>query len=206
MKRTLQWFGLLAGVLLFALAPAASGQDVVQPPSLNGYYKHLPLRGASSEQVRNAIVSGVALRTVPMWNYTITSPVDGGTYSGVMVGGSPYFNGARTTNVSGVLVPLIINMPDGGKFDPTAADPCGSATPIIAVQGSPLLQPTAFSMNGVNVGNGQYIDAFQRASFFGANVSATGDSYHTTLAPVTTLPAQTINIPANQGASYNFGG
>jgi hypothetical protein len=210
MKRTLQWFGqwlgLIAGTILFALAPAAFGQESAQPPHLAGYYKHLPLRGARSEQVMGAIESGAAIRTVPMWNYTITSPVDGNTYSGAMVGGSPYFNGLRNTKIPVVLVPLIIKMPDGSNFDPTAADPCGSTTPIAAVQGSPVLQPTAYSMNGVNVGTGQYLDAFQRASFFATNVSTTGDSYHTTLAPVTTLAAQTITIPANEGASYSLGG
>src|SRR5579872_2767535 len=151
MRRTLQWFSLLAGILVVVLAPRAFAQDAVRPSHLNGYYKHLSLRGARPEKIQGAIEAGAAIKTVPMWSYSITSPVDGNSYSGVMVGGSPYFNGLRTTKIPVVLVPLIIKMPDGSTFDPTAADPCGSTTPIAAVQGSPILQPSAYSMNGISV-------------------------------------------------------
>ena len=63
-------------------------------------------------------------------------------------------------------------------------------------------------MNGVDVGSGQYIDAFQRAEFF-SKVSATGDRYHLALSPVTTLAVQTFSVPAGEGKTYDattFGG
>jgi hypothetical protein len=57
-----------------------------------------------------------------MWDYSVVSPLDGNTYAGTMVGRSIYFHRARTTNIPTFLVPLIINMPDGGVFNPTKAD------------------------------------------------------------------------------------
>ncbi len=145
--------------------------------------------------------------SIPLWTYTVTSPADGLTYTGKMVGASPYFNGARTTNVPTVVIPLIIKMPDGGVYDPTASDRCTTwGNSITQVLASPIFQPSFYTMKGINMGTGQYIDEFQRGNFYNANVSATGDSYHTVLSPVTTLAAQTISIPNNQGTSMFLGG
>jgi hypothetical protein len=108
-----------------------------------------------------------------------------------------------------VIVPLIIVMPDGGTFDPTVLDPCSlstTLTPLQQVMGSPVFQPTFFAMNGINLGTGMYSDEFQRANFYEANVSATGNSYHTVLSPITTLAAQTIHIPTNEGATHSISG
>jgi hypothetical protein len=165
------------------------------------YSKVVPLTGVSEAAVRLAVASGT---TVPMWNFSLTSPVDGNSYSGVMVGRSPFFHGARTTYVAAVIVPLIVNMPDGGVFDPTVADPCAqSHSPLALVQQSPLLQTASFSINGTSVGTTQYIDAFQRANFWEANVSITGSRYHTMLSPVTTTNAATFNVPSGMGATYS---
>jgi len=143
-----------------------------------------------------------------MWNYSTVSPLDGNTYSGTMVGGDPFFNGARTTNIPTYIVPLIIDMPDGGVFDPTALDSCSpsaSITPVAQVQQSPMFTATNWTMNGINIGNSQYIDAFQRANFWEANVSATGNSFHSMLSPVTTLGAITIQIPSGYGTTNSVG-
>jgi hypothetical protein len=134
-----------------------------------------------------------------MWQYSLTSPIDGNNYSGVMVGRSPFFHGARTTSVNTIIVPIRFVMPNGQVFDPTVVDqtcsPQGSA--VVLTQQSPIVQPTSFTMGGTNVGPAQYIDAFQRANFWD-EVSPTGDRYHTTL-NTSTLSAVTVNVPANSG-------
>ena len=208
MKRALWSLGLATALLLSAVAPVVFGQDASEPFFLNGYHSVVPLRSSAAAKVRQAIDSAaVVSQSIPMWNYSVTSPVDGNSYSGTMVGASPFFNGARTTNIPTVIVPLIIVMPDGTRFDPSVIDPCvPSASPVNLVLGSPIFQPSLFTMNGINVGNTQYIDAFQRANFYDANVSMTGDSYHTILGPVSTLSAVTVNIPANEGQTWNLGG
>src|SRR5260370_22464089 len=116
-----------------------------------------------------------------------------------MVGRSPFNHGARTTSITKQIVPLIINMPDGGVFDPTAPDPLCSPTntPLAVAQQSPIFQPFNFSFGGTPVGNTQYTDAFQRANFW-SNVSVTGDSYHT-LMNVATLDSVILNVPVGLG-------
>lgn len=174
---------------------------------LHGYFGVSPLRESTPEIVR-AEVNAAATSTIPLFNYTIVG-YDGNTYSGTMVGRSPFAHGARTTNVHLFLIPIIFHMPDGGTFDPTAADSCAAGkTDLSLVQGSPLLTPTDFVMNGVDVGTSQYVDAFQRASFW-TNVSPTGTRYHTVLSPVTVLSAVSVTVPTSMGqtwAASQFGG
>jgi hypothetical protein len=193
-------------ILSFALALTILGaqrvlaqQDsaaVATPPP--GYFTVMPLKGVSAAMIHANVA---AATTIPLWNYSITSPVDGLTYSGSMVGRSPYFHGARTTAVPTYIVPIIINMPDGGVFNPTIADSkCSPAgTPLSLVQNSPLMQLADYPMNGIDVGTGQYIDAFQRANFW-SKVSATGSRYHTTLNAITLNPV-TVNVPSGQGTT-----
>jgi hypothetical protein len=58
--------------------------------------------------------------TIPFWNYSVVSPLDGQTYQGTMVGRSPFFNGHRTTVVNTDLIPVIIKFEDTATvFDPT---------------------------------------------------------------------------------------
>jgi hypothetical protein len=132
-----------------------------------------------------------------------------------MVGRSPFFHGARTTNIPVVIIPVKFTMVDhdaGGAtvFDPTALDPTCSpnGSALTVFQNSPILNAVNFTMpfpplgGGVNVGSGQYIDEFQRANFW-SSVSVTGDRYHTVLSPVTTLPVQAVSVPTGLGKGYN---
>jgi hypothetical protein len=152
--------------------------------------------------------SGTTGVNLPLWEYTTTSPADGNTYTGWMVGRSPYAHGMRTTNIQTFIVPLIVNVSDGlgGTFDPTVADgTClGGNVPLTLFQQSPVLTSTSLSFGPTNVGTTQYPDAFQRGNFWNspANVAATGNAYHTLLTNATTLAAQTITIPSGLGESY----
>jgi hypothetical protein len=204
MKGALLSLGLASAVLLAAVAPAVFGQDAAPI----GFGKVVPLQPSRIVQSRSAIGSVVAGSSIPMWNYTVTSPIDNKNYSGVMVGASPFMNGARTTNIPTVVIPLKVNFTfDGSVFDPTAANArCSSfGAALNGVLNSPVFQSASFTMNGVNLGFGQYTDEFQRANFYNSNVAATGDSYHTVLSPVTVLPVQTITIPTAEGQTYWFG-
>lgn len=209
MKRVFFVVGWAAAFILWVAAPKIGfAQNAAPAPSIQIRYKTIPLHAvsAASKTSRGAAAAAVAAQGLPTWNYSITSPMDGNLYTGTIVGASPYFNGARTTNIPTFIVPLIVVMPDGGIFDPTASDSCaGSLTPIAQVQGSPIFNATQFTMNGINMGNDQYVDAFQRANFWSTNVVTTGESYHTVLSPVTTLPAVTIQIPSGMGSTNSLG-
>jgi hypothetical protein len=202
-------------IILRALAVAQDAEQLPQAP-LQGYYTYGKLRGVTTEQ---AMRGAAAATSVPLFSYIVTASRDSSTRSGVMVGRSPFFHGARTTNIPVVIIPVKFTMVDhdaGGAtvFDPTAADPTcsphGSAQTVLL--NSPILNPVDFTMpfsGGVHVGSGQYIDEFQRANFW-SSVSVTGDRYHTVLFPVTTLPVQSVSVPTGHGKGYNavadFGG
>jgi hypothetical protein len=196
---------LFAGAGLCALTPRLFAQDtesLSQRREPRAYFAKKPLAGVSHRTIR-ALVQASA--TIPFWDYSITSPVDGQVYSGMMVGRSPFFHGARTTNITAVIVPLIMRFSDGTVFDPTATDNnCSPAgTPVNLTQNSPIFTALDIRMGGVDMGVTQYTDAFQRGNFWGANVSATGNRYHTVLSPVIVTSAQTATAPSANGAVFS---
>jgi hypothetical protein len=195
-------FFLAAGLVTLATPVAAQNAVHITEP-LHGYYTYGQLRGVTTEQ---AIRSGSAATSIPMWAYSVTASRDGSTRTGVMVGRSPFFHGARETDIPAFIVPLKVDMPDGGVFDPGVADPtCLSGkVPTTVFGNSPLFQTTDFIMDGVDMGTTQYIDAFQRANFFSEVVSATGSRYRTELSP-TTLAEQTLTVPTNKGGTFSTG-
>jgi hypothetical protein len=203
MKRTLMLLLFFVAAELTAISPVRAQTPVPLNQPVYPYYAYGVLKGMTTEE---AINGSVAATTIPMGPYTVVSNRDGNTYSGVVVGRSPFFHGNTTTNVPTFIVPVKINMPDGGVFDPGVADSTclGNKVPTTVTQNSPLFQSAPFTMNGENEGTTQYIDAFQRSEF-SQLVSATG-RYHLKLSPVKTLAEQTFNVPANEGGTFTIGG
>jgi hypothetical protein len=204
MKRTALSLLVTLVASLVAMAAPALAQDAIpltQP--LQAYYTHGTLQGVTTEQ---AVRGAMAATTIPMGLYSVTSSRDSNQYSGVIVGRSPFFHGARTTNVPAFIVPVKVKMVDGHTFDPSIADATclSSKVPLTVFQNSPLFQSTAFTMNGVGVGTTQYTDAFQRAEFW-QNISVTANRYHMMLSPVTTLAEQSLTLTSNQGNDFSAG-
>jgi hypothetical protein len=209
MKRIVISLLSLMAAGLVALASPALAQNAEQPGQLHGYFAAVPLHGATTAE---ALRSGSAGTTVPMFAYTFTASRDSLQHPGVMIGRSPFAHGARTTNIKTVLIPVIFKLKDQANnsvtdtFDPTATDSTCSphGKPLTLVQNSPVLQPVDFTMpasGGINVGTGQYLDEFQRASFW-SNVMVTGDRFHTVLSPVSVAPTQTLTLTTSQGLGY----
>lgn len=192
---------LFAGPGLCVVTPILFAQDASSLPQPRAYSTVIPLRNVSPETVQ---AGSVAATTIPLWNFSVTSPIDNNVYSGMMVGRSPLYHGARITNIPAKIVPLIIKFSDGTVFDPTASDStCSPAgTPLSLVQNSPLFVPLDISMGTVDIGTAQYLDAFQRGNFW-TNVSVTENRYHTTLSPVTVLSALTVSVPKADGAVFS---
>ena len=142
---------------------------------------------------------------IPTWTEDFVSPKDGISYPIQMIGADPTFNGARRRHIAVNIVPLVIVLADGTTFDPNAPDPCANNSDIVSlVMESPLFQTYVFTVNGVDLGVGQYVDEFQRANFY-SYTQRTGDKYHMILDP-TVLPAVTLNIPAGASMVWSFGG
>jgi hypothetical protein len=203
---------LLSAFVMLCLSTSGFAQEQASADGLHWYTTVKPWRQGTIETARR---QSAAATTLPLWGFNVNSSRDGNNYSGTIVGRSPFFHGARTTNIHVFIVPLKIHMPDTGHtFDPTVADPFGclptGSTALSLTQGSPIFQSPAsdWIFNGADVGSGQYLDVFQRAEFFD-DVSVTGNRYHTTLSPVTTLAASVFNVPSGEGQTYDatsFGG
>ena len=138
---------------------------------------------------RHGLVAG-GLVTVPFWTSTVTSPVDGQSYTFSMVGSSPYSATPSNTNVTYVPVVLRIHvtrLSTGVQYviDPTAVSHCDTQSASRRFFNSPIFRPvTSLVSNGVNVagtaGGQQLISAFQRANFWSA---VHGTNYGVTLVP-----------------------
>ena len=192
---------LFVTVLVCAAVPGF-GQSATKPKDHSQQFKRmftvLPLKDTekpSKQQIQNNAATG---GTIPFWNYSIVSPLDGKTYQGTMVGRSPFFNGHRTTVIPTYIVPVNLTFADTGTlFDPVNVDSCLGDSVLNVVTGSPIFQNVDYTMNGVNVGSAQYVDAFQRANFW---THVAGTPYHTVLGQKT-LPAINVTVPAANGTT-----
>jgi hypothetical protein len=198
----------LCFITLLLCAGFASAQKQALPKlTLKTYH---PIPKASGNAAINQAGTGL-----PLFTYTVKSSRDHNTYSGAIVGNRPFKNGGGTVTVKTQIVPVVIvtervatSLSPSGIFttapgvrtsDPTKNDnSCLAApnnNPVRLVQQSPIFRPTNFSFGGTNVGDTQYIDAFQRAEFWDVINRGT---YHVKLAPTTLAPV-VVHVPAASG-------
>ena len=201
-------------VCAFAFTTAFAQDD--QPiPVAPGTPLSQKFHGPASLQ--NAAAPPITGSTIPSFNYSVISPVDGKTYNGTIIGVNPATNPGKTTVVPTILVPVKLNFKYSSTtsfiFDPTAADAgClgGGNNAFSLTQLSPIFNDANFVLGGVNVGNTQYLDAFERANFWTDVIASGGANYHTLLG-VAPMPTQTVTITsANSGTPngtvYSFSG
>jgi hypothetical protein len=135
--------------------------------------------------------------TLPTWNGSFM--YNGKSYTYNMVGTAPTSNAATTIPVFIIPVKIVITSKSGTKttYDPEHVLSNGK-TVVQNVIDSPLFDSTTtYTQGGVNVGTTQYIDAYQRANFWGAVRGH--PNYHLILGGPTVLPEQTLNPSSSQG-------
>jgi len=199
------------------LATLVSAQNSAQLPKLHAYTAVRPARVSPSAAAAAATAS-----SLPVFSYSTTSSRDGNNYSGVMVGSSPFDGGNGSTSVNTQVIPVVIKVhrvatgiDSNGilsvakgdvTFNPTVPNAaCMTApnnVPVKLFMQSPLIQRTDFNFGGTDVGSAQYIDAFQRASFW----TQIGSGYHVKLDPVRVLPSIVIDVPNDRGLSLGIFG
>ena len=171
-----------------AAEPAAQPMFTVLPPH-GTWGKHFP----------------VALQT---WSGSIS--YSGHTYNFTMVGTDPASTNTTTT-VTTYIVPVIMKYTRAiygsshHTFNPTR-DTQNGVTIVQNVLNSPLFNNVDWSWGGTDVGTEEYVDAYQRASFW--QDVTTNTNYHVVLSP-SVLTAMTIKpTKAQGGAVINnpFGG
>ena len=131
------------------------------------------------------------------WNGTFT--YNNTQYNYVMVGHDP--STGQAAEISTYLIPVKIVLSDGTTYDPTSGGPTGALARTIL---SPIFDSTTtYTQGGVNVGQTQYVDAFQRANFW--SIVQSNPGYHVLLggptARVQVLPTLTLNVPSQYGHS-----
>lgn len=140
---------------------------------------------------------------LPIWHYDVVSPVNGASYSGYIVGTDPFLRGARTTSIPVILVPFIVQFTNTSTgftttFDPSTAPDAGCTagqTAMSLVENSPIFQNYPWTLNGVDVGMTQYLDAFQRSNFW-EGVQEAENHVHTLL-------TYTVGEPLRLPLSYS---
>lgn len=219
MKRFM--FALLC-VALLCFSCAAFAQDDSQlpdPSTLPTFDLSQTNQAQSDGNVGDSIAAGIVATAknasatgvgIPLWSYQVSSPVDGNTYTGVMVGRSPLVRGTRTTTVPVVIIPVVIEAQQGFVMNPTSADPgCTqniAATPLSLTQQSPIFNNVGWTFGPTFMGNTQYPDATQRANFWQAMAANGGqNAYHTLLGTPTVAPTQVVIAPgATPGSAIPF--
>lgn len=168
----------LAGLVAFCSVAAAQEPIPIFEPESAAIHDGIRL---PSRAFRN---TGPSL---PIWRYRFDSPVNGSSYSGYMVGPDPFRADASTVTVMAILVPFIVQFTNTTTgftttFDPSTAPDAGCTagqTAMSLVENSPIFQNYPWTLNGVDVGVTQYLDAFQRSNFWSYVQNA--NDYHTLL-------------------------
>jgi hypothetical protein len=120
-------------------------------------------------------------------------------YNYNMVGTAP--GTGTSTTVPVFVIPVKMVYTKGTKtlaFDPLTKKLSNGQTVLNNVLASPIFNAGIdFVQGGTDLGNTQYIDAFQRGNFWGRVATHTG--YHLLLGTPTVLPELTLNVPTSAG-------
>jgi len=141
--------------------------------------------------------------SLPTWNGSFT--FSGTTYPYNMVGTAPSTNTSTTITTYIIPVKIVITNRNGTKttFDPSHVLSNGNTVTTNTVTSPIFDATTTYTQGGVDVGTTQYVDAFQRANFWGT--VKTDTNYHVLLG-ATVLPEQTLSpSKANGKVGTPFG-
>lgn len=141
---------------------------------------------------------GTTITPLSTWNYRVKDGVTGKIYKGLMLGQDPHAVSKGVTTLPVQIIPLVVRLKDGTtavSYNPAVRDPCDNnlqETQVVAT--SPLFRNWGWTLNGVHVGYTQYVDANQRAEFWGA---VHGSNYHLLLSPTVLAPSKLSFGPKN---------
>jgi hypothetical protein len=181
---------LLAGASILTIAAQSASAAEATP-----LYVVLPAHGAG-----HRAAPGHRPAALETWAGKIK--YQGSTYGYTMVGKSPLKSDATST-VTVYLIPvkLVYGANNGNMtFDPLV-DQQNGVSIMQNLLNSPLFGSLDWSWGGTDFGNTQYLDAFQRGSFW-KDVSGKNPNYHVVLAP-TVLSEVSLTVTAQQGKVEN---
>jgi len=169
------------------LAGSTLGQDS-QSAEPRGRYVMLPAH------LRTDVIAPPA--SLQSWNGSFTY---GSTnYSYNMVGAAPSTNTTATVTTYIIPVKIVITARNGSKttYDPSHVLSNGNTVTTNTLTSPIFDSTTTYTQGGVNVGTTQYIDAFQRANFWGTVQTKTNSHL---LLSATVLAEQTLSPSRTYG-------
>ena len=159
------------------------------PPK--GHFKTLPPR------LRTDLILA-ASTPLATWNGTFT--YGGSNYGYNMVGSAPSSNTSTTVQVYLIPVKIVITRRrTKTTFDPSHILSNGNTVVQNTVDSPIFDKTTTYTQGGVDVGTTQYIDAFQRANFWGTVKTHTNS--HILLGGPTVTAEQTLSPPSSYGTT-----
>ena len=142
MLETISKQGIAAFIAVSMSTAAVMAQNVTQivPGQLSAYSTAVPWTSGAPADAKMQSVAGA---TIPMSTYSIVATKDNKTYTGTMVGTSP-FGPMSGSVIDAVVVPLIVKL-GSNTFDPTLPDPCDSYVPAMTRFKQSPLTPILFT-------------------------------------------------------------
>jgi len=148
-------------------------------------------------------------KTIPFFQNTVVSPLDGRTYTFQIAGTDPTISKV-TTRIEYVPIALRVHFPDGTVLDPSLPGCNDTVSVSDRFFNGPLFNRVPLVSNGVNVGTVQIIDGFQRAEFWGL---VKHSEYHVKLVSALKVRLVDVNAPSGSvtaggacaGSGHNLG-
>jgi hypothetical protein len=185
---------VVAAVVTSAVSASGASGVTRSAPLLRVREWHPPLSAATEARLAAGAPS------VRMWSHTYVA--GGKKYRVSMVGNDPFKHQTHpVTTVPTQIIPIKLTFTGTGHvYDPTAADPVclGGASALTRALDSPVFTARSYKLGGKNVGQAQFVDAFQRANFWTqTKPSGLNPDYHVQLA-VTVLPTMSFSVTGTE--------
>jgi len=184
---------LMNFALIAMFCGIAIAQDTqIAPGSERPMYKVIkPTLHAPQTQAEAKILA--ATTPLQTWNGSFT--FNGTKYNYNMVGVPPFPSGSAT--IPTVIIPVKIVISNGASFDPAHVLSNGKTVTQNTVASPIFTSSVDFTSGGVDMGTTQYIDAYQRANFWGT----AGNPSHLLLGTPSVQPEQTLKVPRRSGTT-----
>jgi hypothetical protein len=192
MKNSLTTLALLetASMLPMAALTASAAEPAAMP-----MFKVMPVHGGTVKYHAPGHQPAV------LQTWTATLKYSKVKKSIIMVGTNPKTSSATTTiQVFIVPIKMVYGASNGNHtFDPMV-DTANGVSIVQNLLNSPLFNNMDWKFGSTDTGTTQYIDAFQRGSFW-KDVNHLGGTYHVVFATPTVLSEETINVSSAQGSA-----
>ncbi len=191
-------FRLAVSILLIAVSTMTFAQQKPRRIPTSRYVNGVPffMTIPRNTSAQNGLRANAAAANVTMWSSSFT--FQGQTFPFTMVGTNPA-SGSASTSVPVVIIPVRFTFSNGTSLSASSNVCNDTQSAVQRTQNSPIFQNATFSPGGTNVGTTQYVDAYQRANFWGS-VSSVSPNYHVVL-NFTTATLQTISVPRRSGTT-----